>query len=102
MNDEFNMSYWFREPYLSFVELEQYYEKQILDNSQRHFAIEYEGKFAGLIELVDIDNIHRHAEIQIIVDKEFRGLKLAQKAFKKNVFNMALKLLICKKNIFIR
>ncbi|MCK8606850.1 GNAT family N-acetyltransferase [Apilactobacillus ozensis] len=83
MNDEFNMSYWFREPYLSFVELEQYYEKQILDNSQRHFAIEYEEKFAGLIELVDIDNIHRHAEIQIIVDKEFRGLKLAQKAFKK-------------------
>ncbi|MCL0312120.1 GNAT family N-acetyltransferase [Apilactobacillus sp. TMW 2.2459] len=83
MNDEFNMSYWFREPYLSFIELEKYYEKQIVNDHQRHFAIEYDGHFAGIVELVDIDNIHRHAEIQIIVDKDFRGLKLAQKAFNK-------------------
>ncbi|WP_105956719.1 GNAT family N-acetyltransferase [Apilactobacillus quenuiae] len=82
MNDPFNMQFWFKEPYLQKEKLDEKFDKLINDHAVRSFAITYNDNFAGIVELVDVDLRHRHAEIQIIVDDEFRGLKLAQKSFK--------------------
>lgn len=80
-NDPFNMQFWFEEPYLPMEKLEDRFNHSLNDNSIRSFAVNYNENFAGIVELIDIDLRHRHAEIQIIIDSEFRGLKLAQKAF---------------------
>ncbi|UQS84879.1 GNAT family N-acetyltransferase [Apilactobacillus apisilvae] len=81
-NNPFNMKFWFAEPYLPMEKLQAKFNHDLDDNSSRSFAITHDEKFAGIIELVDIDLISQNAEIQIIIDSEFRGLKLAQKAFK--------------------
>ncbi|CAH1853551.1 GNAT family N-acetyltransferase [Convivina intestini] len=72
------MALWFEEPYTSFDELSILYDRHVLDQSERRFVIEVEGDFAGIVELVEIDTIHRHAEIQIIVDPQYQGQGLAQ------------------------
>lgn len=68
------MSYWFEEPYESFVELEDLYIKHIHDQSERRFIVEtVEGERVGLVELVEITYIHRRAEFQIIIAPEWQG-----------------------------
>lgn len=68
------MTYWFEEPYESFVELEDLYIKHIHDQSERRFIVELEsGERVGLVELVEITYIHRRAEFQIIIAPEFQG-----------------------------
>jgi diamine N-acetyltransferase len=68
------MTYWFEEPYESFVELEELYVKHIHDQSERRFIAETaEGERVGLVELVEIDYIHRRAEFQIIIAPEKQG-----------------------------
>src|SRR5687768_7167149 len=62
-NNRSVMSYWFEEPYESFVELEELFRKHIHDQSERRFIIEDgSGNRAGLVELVEIDHLHRRAE----------------------------------------
>jgi len=76
------MRYWFEEPYEAFVELSDLYDKHIHDQSERRFVVEYERDKAGLVELVEINHIHRRAEFQIIIAPSHQGKGLASKAVK--------------------
>lgn len=76
------MRYWFEEPYEAFVELSDLYDKHIHDQSERRFVVEHEGANAGLVELVEINHIHRRAEFQIIIAPSHQGKGLASKAAK--------------------
>ncbi|WP_167628715.1 GNAT family N-acetyltransferase [Listeria valentina] len=93
LNNKLNvMAYWFEEPYESLSELKSLYQKHIYDESERRFVIIKEGQFAGIIELVEIDYIHRNCEIQVIVKEEFQGEGLAQGAMEKGI-NYAFQIL---------
>jgi len=93
-NERHTMAFWFEEPYESLDELTNLYNKHIHDDNERRFVIDVNGKFAGIIELVDINFIHRNSEIQIIVKQDFRGRGLAKAAMLKgldyafNILNM--------------
>lgn len=95
-NDTGIMSYWFEEPYEALVELQDIYDRHIHDTRERRFIIQVTGHDpadpadaggdrpgpalrgrAGLVELVDIDHIHRNAEFQIIVHPAYQGRGLA-------------------------
>ena len=67
------MRYWFEEPYEAFVELSDLYDKHIHDQSERRFVVECDGEKAGLVELVEINHVHRRAEFQIIISPEYYG-----------------------------
>lgn len=67
------MRYWFEEPYEAFVELRDLYDKHIHDQSERRFIIDHDGTNVGLVELVEIDHVHRRAEFQIIIDPNHQG-----------------------------
>ena len=68
------MSYWFEEPYESFDELEELYNRHIHDNAERRFIVENDKKeLIGLVELIEIDYIHSRAEFQIIINTEHQG-----------------------------
>ncbi|GLY14998.1 spermidine N1-acetyltransferase [Kineosporia rhizophila] len=80
-NDSKIMTYWFEEPYESLQELREIYAQHIHDNRERRFVIEApEGVRAGIVELVEIDYIHRTAEFQIIVAPGFQGRGYAREA----------------------
>ncbi|EKN1157392.1 spermidine N1-acetyltransferase [Listeria monocytogenes] len=81
-NDAKIMSYWFEEPYEAFVELQELYDKHIHDQSERRFILELVGQMVGLVELMEIDYIHRRAEFQIIIDPKFQGHGYAVSATK--------------------
>jgi diamine N-acetyltransferase len=66
------MRYWFEEPYEAFVELSDLYDKHIHDQSERRFVIECNGEKAGLVELVEINHVHRRAEFQIIISPDYQ------------------------------
>ena len=72
-NNETVMHYWFEEPYEAFEELSDLYQKHIHDQSERRFIVELEKKSVGLVELVEINHIHRRAEFQIIISPNFQG-----------------------------
>lgn len=73
-NNRTIMSYWFEEPYESFDELEELYNKHIHDKTERRFIVENtDDEMVGLVELVEINTIHRNAEFQIIITPEFQG-----------------------------
>lgn len=67
------MRYWFEEPYEAFVELSDLYDKHIHDQSERRFVVECDGEKAGLVELVEINHVHRRAEFQIIISLIIRA-----------------------------
>lgn len=79
-NNESVMHYWFEEPYEAFFELCDLYEKHIHDQSERRFIAEVDGSPVGLVELVDINHIHRRAEFQIIIAPQFQGRGYAREA----------------------
>lgn len=81
-NDAKIMSYWFEEPYEAFAELQELYDKHIHDQSERRFILELDGQMVGLVELMEIDYIHRRAEFQIIIDPKFQGHGYAVSATK--------------------
>ena len=74
------MRYWFEEPYEAFVELTDLYNKHIHDQTERRFVVEHAGVNAGLVELVEINHVHRRAEFQIIIDPAHQGKGLASQA----------------------
>jgi diamine N-acetyltransferase len=79
------MTYWFEEPYESFVELEELFLKHIHDQSERRFIVENRDHIrVGLVELVEISYIHRRAEFQIIIAPEQQG-----QGFGKDVTRLA-------------
>lgn len=79
-NDNKIMSYWFEEPYESFAELQDLFEKHIHNQSERRFILMDDKKIVGLVELVEIDLIHRNAEFQIIIDPQSQGKGYASTA----------------------
>lgn len=76
------MRYWFEEPYEAFVELSDLYDKHIHDQSERRFILEHNGHKSGVVELVEINHVHRRAEFQIIIAPAHQGKGLASKAVK--------------------
>ncbi|CAM5792497.1 spermidine N1-acetyltransferase [Castellaniella caeni] len=74
------MRYWFEEPYATFTELQSLYDQHVHDQSERRFIVQCEGENAGLVELVEIDHVHRRTEFQIIIAPEFQGKGLAARA----------------------
>lgn len=84
-NDYSIMSYWFEEPYESFTELKRLYDKHILSDTERRFVVEDNGEVVGIVELVEINYIHRQCEIQIIIAPEYGGRGYAKEAFRKGV-----------------
>ena len=72
-NNETVMHYWFEEPYEAFVELVDLYDRHIHDQSERRFIAEMDGTRVGLVELVEINHIHRRAEFQIIIAPAHQG-----------------------------
>src|SRR6478735_7353789 len=67
------MSYWFEEPYEAFVELQDLFDKHIHDQGERRFILEKSNEMVGLVEIVEIDYIHRRAEFQIIIHPKHQG-----------------------------
>jgi diamine N-acetyltransferase len=90
------MRYWFEEPFETFAELSALYEEHIHDQRERRFVVEMPGTMVGLaqdaevkpvlnikvglVELVEIDHVHRRAEFQIIVAPEHQGKGIASRA----------------------
>lgn len=76
------MRYWFEEPYEAFVELTALYDQHIHDQTERRFVVVANGTNAGLVELVEINHVHRRAEFQIVIAPEQQGKGLAMHATK--------------------
>ena len=92
-NNRSVMGYWFEEPYESFVELEELYRKHIHDQSERRFIVEDAGgERVGLVELVEIDHLHRRAEFLIMISPEHQGRGFA-KAATRRAINYAFRVL---------
>lgn len=89
-NNRTVMNYWFEEPYESFDELVDLYDKHIHDANERRFIAWHENangesEPVGLVELIEINTIHRSCEFQIIVAPAFQG-----KGFGKQITRLAL------------
>jgi diamine N-acetyltransferase len=89
-NNRSVMSYWFEEPYESFDELVDLYDKHIHDANERRFIAwrELEQRTpepVGLVELIEINTVHRNCEFQIIVAPAFQG-----KGYAKEITRLAL------------
>lgn len=92
-NNRSVMGYWFEEPYESFVELEELYRKHIHDQSERRFIVEDEaGERVGLVELVEIDHLHRRAEFLVMISPEHQGRGFATAATQRAI-NYAFRVL---------
>lgn len=74
------MRYWFEEPFETYDELSSLYDAHVHDQGERRFVIEHEKERAGLVELVEIDLVHRRAEFQIIIAPEHQGRGMAAQA----------------------
>lgn len=94
------MRYWFEEPYEAFVELSDLYDKHIHDQSERRFVIECNGEKAGLVELVEINHVHRRAEFQIIISPDYQGKGLATRAAKLATSLEACIIPVCLSSVF--
>lgn len=80
-NNRHIMRYWFEEPYEAFVELAQIYDRHVHDQGERRFILESDSsEMLGLVELVEINHIHRRAEFLIIVAPHAQGKGYAEMA----------------------
>ena len=80
-NDAKIMRYWFEEPYETFSELSQLYDRHVHDQRERRFvAIDHANQIVGLVELIELDYIHRRGEFQIIIAPHAQGHGFATSA----------------------
>lgn len=79
-NNAVIMRYWFEEPYEAFVELAELYDKHIHDQMERRFVVDKGGESCGLVEVIEIDYIHRRAEFQIIIAPSHQGQGMGERA----------------------
>ncbi len=80
-NDAKIMRYWFEEPYETFSELSQLYDRHVHDQRERRFvAVDAQGELVGLVELIELDYIHRRGEFQIIIAPQCQGRGYAGQA----------------------
>ncbi len=95
-NDSRSMSYFFEEPYETLRELDDLFEKHIHNLSERRFVLENTNhESIGVLELVEIDEINRNCEIDIIIDEKQQG-----KGFGKEGFILGIKYAFDILNIF--
>ena len=66
----------------SLSELENLYKKHILDESERRFIIEEDEVSIGVVELLEINFIHRTCEVLIVIDPQFANRGYAKKLSK--------------------
>ena len=76
-NNYKTMNYFFEEPFQTRRELEDLYEKHIHNTTERRFVIQEiaTGYSVGVLSLIEIDEINRKCEIDIIVDGFILGIK---------------------------
>nr|WP_051057586.1 spermidine N1-acetyltransferase [Herbaspirillum sp. B39] len=74
------MRYWFEEPYETFAEFSALFEAHIPEQNERRFIVDADGDSSGLVELVEINTVHRSAEFQIIIAPASQGRGLAVEA----------------------
>jgi diamine N-acetyltransferase len=68
------MRYWFEEPYETFSELSQLYDRHVHDLRERRFVVvDSDGTTIGLTELIELDYIHRRGEFVIIIAPQAQG-----------------------------
>ena len=68
------MRYWFEEPYETFSELSQLYDQHIHDVRERRFVVlDEQEQIVGLVELIELDYIHRRGEFAIIIAPDQQG-----------------------------
>ncbi len=80
-NDAKIMRYWFEEPYETFSELSQLYDRHVHDQRERRFvAVDAQDELVGLVELIELDYIHRRGEFQIIIAPQCQGRGYAGQA----------------------
>ncbi len=80
-NDAKIMRYWFEEPYETFSELSQLYDRHVHDQRERRFvAVDPQDELVGLVELIELDYIHRRGEFQIIIAPQCQGRGYAGQA----------------------
>ncbi|WP_050461891.1 spermidine N1-acetyltransferase [Herbaspirillum autotrophicum] len=95
-NNSHIMRYWFEEPYEAYVELVQIYDRHVHDQSERRFILEDDhGEMVGLVELVEINHIHRRAEFQIIVAPQAQG-----KGYAESATRLAIEYAFCVLNLY--
>lgn len=82
-NDSAVMRYWFEEPFDALDEMTDIYTRHLHDERERRFIIEHDGNPVGLVELVEINFIHRNAEFQIMIAPAAQGKGFATEATRK-------------------
>ncbi|MGB3885983.1 GNAT family N-acetyltransferase [Gordonia sp. (in: high G+C Gram-positive bacteria)] len=66
-NDPDVMRFWFSPAHLTLADLEDAHTANHHDDRDRRFIVDSAGRRVGLVELVNIDLLHRHCEFQIII-----------------------------------
>ncbi|MFT8099550.1 GNAT family N-acetyltransferase, partial [Salmonella enterica subsp. enterica serovar Infantis] len=61
-------------------ELSALFEAHIHEQNERRFIVDADGDSSGLVELVEINTVHRSAEFQIIIATACQGRGLAVQA----------------------
>lgn len=80
-NNDSIMRYWFEEPYETLAELTQLYDDHIRDQRERRFIVEnHDADMVGLVELIEIDHVHRRGEFQIIIAPDWQQRGYASSA----------------------
>ena len=75
------MSYWFEEPYESYMEIEDLHITHIHDQSEGRFILKDKAdNKVGLVELTEINFIHRRCEFGIIISSGQEGKGYATEA----------------------
>lgn len=74
-NNTKTMSYFFEEPFETIRELEDLYEKHVHNQTERRFILEETSTKAcvGVLSLIEIDEINRKCEVDIMIDDSFQG-----------------------------
>jgi diamine N-acetyltransferase len=82
-NNYKTMNYFFEEPFETLRELEDLYEKYVHNTTERRFVIEEisTGASVGVLSLIEIDEINRKCEIDIIIDEKFQGRGFGKQGF---------------------
>jgi len=82
-NDSNTMSYFFEEPFETVRELEDLYEKHVHNQMERRFILQEisSGNSVGVLSILEINEINRNGEIDIIIDERFRGNGFGKEGF---------------------
>ncbi|MCB0319009.1 MAG: GNAT family N-acetyltransferase [Bdellovibrionales bacterium] len=82
-NSQETMNYFFEEPYETYRELEDLFEKHIHNQTERRFVIEERStsKPVGVLSLIEIDEINRRCEIDIIIENSHQGKGYGKQGF---------------------